>query len=98
MRILEILSKNEQSDFDNPPKLDVIAQKKYFTSPKDIEAWLTTVSSPTNMVGFVLSLGYACCRGKFYLPKTFFQSDITFVCKKLKLSPKSIDFSSYNPK
>jgi len=97
MRISEILSKTEQLDFDNPPKLDIIAQKKYFALPKDIESWLTTVSSPTNMVGFVLSLGYACCRGKFYLPKTFSQSDIIFVCKKLKLNPKSIDFTAYSP-
>ncbi|HLX52507.1 MAG TPA: DUF4158 domain-containing protein, partial [Aquella sp.] len=98
MRILEILTKTEQTDFDNPPKLDVIEQKKYFALPKEIEEWLTTVSSPTYMVGFVLLLGYASCRGKFYLPKTFHQSDINFVCKKLKLSPKGIDFISYNPR
>ena len=30
-----------------------------------------TVSSPTYMVGFVLLLGYACCRGKFYSPKNY---------------------------
>ena len=96
MRIFDILTKEEQIEFDSPPTFDILAQKKYFAVSSEIENWLKTISSPTYMVGFVLLLGYACCRGKFFPPATFHNSDITFVCKKLKVSPKSIDFTSYN--
>lgn len=54
MRILEILTKDEQADFDNPPSLDAIEQKRYFILSAEIEDWLKSVSSPTYMVGFIL--------------------------------------------
>ena len=98
MRILEILTKDEQADFDSPPSLDIIEQKKYFALSAEIEEWLKTVSSPTHMVGFVLLMGYACCSSKFFSPKTFKQSDISFICEKLCLDPKDIDFTAYNPR
>jgi hypothetical protein len=98
MRILEILTKDEQADFDSPPSLDIIEQKKYFALSTEIEEWLKTVSSPTYMVGFVLLMGYACCSGKFFSPKTFKQADVSFICEKFCLNPKSIDFTTYNPR
>ena len=98
MRILEILTKDEQADFDSPPSLDIIEQKKYFALSTEIEEWLKTVSSPTYMVGFVLLMGYACCSGKFFSPKTFKQPDISFICEKLCLDPNDIDFTAYNPR
>ncbi len=98
MRILEILTKDEQADFDSPPSLDIIEQKKYFALSTEIEEWLKTVSSPTYMVGFVLLIGYACCSGKFFSPKTFKQADISFICEKFCLDPNNIDFTAYNPR
>ena len=98
MRILEILTKDEQVDFDSPPTFDILAQKKYFALSKDIESWIRTISSPTYRMGFILLLGYACCRGKFFSPRKFRQSDINFVCNKLKLNPLEINFSLYNPR
>lgn len=98
MRILEILTKDEQADFDSPPTFDILAQKKYFAVSKDIESWLKTISSPTYVVGFTLLLGYACCRSKFFSPKTFHQSDINFICKKFKLNHCKINFTLYNPR
>lgn len=55
MRILEIITKDEQTDFDSPPSLDINEQKKYFALSTEIEEWLKTVSCAKLSLKFLVS-------------------------------------------
>ena len=96
MRKIEILSKPEQVAFDSPPNFSPTEQTNYFTLTTEVENWVKTMSSPTYMVGCILLWGYVRCKGKFFQPKSFRESDINFICEKFNFTLADIDLYTYN--
>lgn len=95
MRKIEILNKDKQLLFDNPPSLTTDEQKNYFTLPNEIKQWTKNFSTPTNLVGFILLWGYIRCSGRFFSKTAFLESDIQYICTLLTLSRTNIDLTAY---
>ena len=86
MRLLEILDKGQQNEFDNPPKFDYGQRKFFFTMPKWAEDECRTMLSPVNQVGFVIQVGYFKASGRFFNAKNFNRADIEFIIRRLGVS------------
>ena len=95
MRKIEILNKDKQLLFDNPPSLTTDEQKNYFTLPNEINQWTKNFSTPTNLVGFILLWGYIRCSGRFFSKTVFLEADIQYICTLLTLSRTNIDLTAY---
>ena len=96
MRKFDILDKDEQQIFDDPPKFTQSEQGIYFILPDEIAHWTKTIIIPSYLVGFVLLWGYPRSKYKFYNPKQFSDVDIQFVCNNLGLNIATLDFNAYN--
>lgn len=86
MRLLEILDKGQQNEFDNPPKFHYGQRKFFFTMPKWAEDECRTMLSPVNQVGFVIQVGYFKASGRFFNAKNFNRADIEFIIRRLGVS------------
>ncbi len=96
MRKIAILDKEEQRIFNSPPPLTQDEQKNYFTLPNEVKQWTKNISTPTNLVGFVLLWGYIRRSGRFFPKTTFLETDIKYICALLALSRPNIDLTIYN--
>jgi len=96
MRKIEILDKDKQRLFDSPPSLTQADQKNYFTLPNEINQWSKNISTPTNLVGFVLLWGYIRCSDRFFPKTAFLETDIQYICTQFALSRTNIDLTAYN--
>lgn len=96
MRKIEILDKEKQRLFDSPSSLTQADQKNYFTLPNEVNEWSKNISTPTNLVGFVLLWGYIRCSGRFFPKTIFLEKDIQYICTLLQLNRTKIDFTTYN--
>lgn len=86
MRKIEILTRDEQQAFDDPPLFTVSEQKIYFVLPENVDTWAKAIVMPSYLVGFILLWGYAKSHCKFFNPKRFHPSDIKYVCDCLKIN------------
>jgi TnpA family transposase len=97
MRKIEILDKDEQFYFDNPPVFILSERRLYFTLPEEVARWAKDISSPIAFAGFILLYGYAKSKLRFYHPDTFLPDDIEFVCNSVGMDPpNTINFDNYN--
>lgn len=96
MRKIEILTREEQQAFDNPPHFTLSEQKIYFVLPEDVDTWAKAIVMPSYLVGFILLWGYAKSQCKFFNPKRFHPSDIKYVCDSLRIDPNTLDYTAYN--
>lgn len=96
MTRLAILTPEEQSAFDAPPKFHKVDRPRYFALTPDIRRLgYNPLRTEVNRVGFVLQLGYFRAVGKFFATTDFRKRDIQYVCKMLEISD-DIDMSTYS--
>ena len=61
-----------------------------------MKQWSKNISTPTNLVGFILLWGYIRCSGRFFLRTAFLEQDILYVCTLLKLNRTQVNLTTYN--
>ncbi|MDB2550755.1 DUF4158 domain-containing protein [Rickettsiales bacterium] len=91
---LQILSKQEIINFDNPPNLDFVDRKKYFEPDKQISKIIKNFDI-SNKVGFILLYGYFLITKRFITADKFHYKDIKYVLNFLSVDEVDIDFDKY---
>ena len=79
--VIKILSNQEISEFDSPPKFDSESRKKFFRLSITVKKAINAYSSDRK-AGFLLQLGYFRATDKFFRPSKFQIKDIEFIFKK----------------
>lgn len=98
MTKLAILTINERTKFNAPPKFNQDERALHFSLSSENLQIVQQLRSTTTKVGFILQLGYFRANGKFYTTEQFRQKDIFYVTQMLGLNAKEIDLSSYKNK
>ena len=91
MTLLNILSGDEQIQFDSPPQFSGEKRKHFFSLPKWAEETVRTLRTPKSKVGFILQLGYFRASNMFYLKQAFHQRDIEYVAKRFQVEGLSME-------
>lgn len=93
--LINILSQPDRKAFEIPPVFSEEERMYCFDIPQWASKLIKTFRTPTTKVGFVLQLGYFRSADSFFVSKTFYQDDVAFVSKLLKIRQKKIDFGGY---
>lgn len=80
---MQILTSQEQENFDKPPLFDHIQRKQFFDFPKKLLDIAYNLRNPNNQIGFLLLCGYFRAAKRFFLPQDFHERDIVFVANIL---------------
>src|SRR5215213_7918755 len=91
MTLLNILSDDEQIQFDSPPLFTGENRKHFFSLPKWAEETVQALRTPKSKVGFILQLGYFRASKVFYLKQTFHQRDIEYVARRFEAEEMNMD-------
>lgn len=92
---IQILAPKHIKVFDFPPEFNAKERKRFFNLPRWTAKLMQTFRNPTNMVGFILQLGYFRAVNKFFSSSRFHHRDIQFVAKKLNVCIDIIKLSQY---
>jgi hypothetical protein len=98
MSLLTILSSAEQSAFNSTPAFNAEERIIQFTVTNTELAFIQSLKTPTNQVGFLLQFGYFKRSGKFYTAEKFKQKDIVYVSNLLNVKLPNLKFSRYQKK
>lgn len=93
--LIKILPPENIKLFDNPPELSGDQRKQLFFIHKWVSKLIGSYSSSTNMIGFILQLGYFRAVNKFYNIKKSHEKDIEYIARKLRIRIKLIDLNKY---
>jgi TnpA family transposase len=93
---INILTKHERDDFDNPPKFNADMRSKFFDFPEELKERIKKFKTATNKVGFILQWGYFRSCGKFFTPSQFYKKDINYISNLLELNSNDVNISNYN--
>jgi len=58
MSILQILTKEEEKNFELPPKFDSLSQNYFFTLTSEISEIISEMKKDSNKILFIFMLGY----------------------------------------
>ena len=94
---MQILTASEQKMFDATPVFSYAERDTFFQVSESLDAILTTLRSPTNRVGLVLTVGYFRATKRFFTPP-FDPIDVAYVAKRLAYTPEQTDFEAYDAK
>ncbi|WP_269516754.1 DUF4158 domain-containing protein [Candidatus Odyssella acanthamoebae] len=83
---MQILTTQEQENFNKPPLFDHMQRKKFFDFPKKLLDLARNLRNPTNQIGFLLLCGYFRAARRFFLPQDFYERDIAVVANILNCS------------
>jgi hypothetical protein len=86
MRRMQILTTQEQKNFNKPPLFDHIQRKKFLDFPKKLLDIGGRLRNPTNQIGFLLLCGYFRAAKRFFLPQDFHKRDMAIVANILNYS------------
>lgn len=98
---IKILNEIEKKKFEFPPFLSREERKKVF----ELNEWelneISKLRINTNRIGFILLYGYFKATNKYFQPKHFNKSDISYISKKLNIkiginSFKKFEREAYN--
>jgi len=92
---MNILSKSEKEAFESPPIFNTAQRKQFFDVPSDIMEIVERLRSPSNKIAFVLGYGYFKAGKRFFSPRSYHQSDMEYVSRKLGFDPVSFDLTAY---
>lgn len=92
---MQILTTQEQTNFNKPPLLDHAQRKQFFDFPKKILDIAYGLRNATNQVGFLLLCGYFKAAKRFFLPKDFYEKDIWVAEKTLNYCTSTFIASDY---
>lgn len=93
---MQILTTQEQKDFDKPPSFDHTHRKKFFDLPQKLLNVARSLRSPINQMGFLLLCGYFRANKRFFLPQDFHERDIAVVAGMLGYSASEFIASNYS--
>jgi hypothetical protein len=66
MSVFQILTKEEEKNFELPPKFDSISQNHFFKVPTRIDEIISEMKSDSNKILFILMYGYFKATNKFF--------------------------------
>ena len=95
MRI-DILSKNQQNEFDTPPKFSLTERRIAFDIPDSLRGYVRKIEISTSIVSFILQYGYFKASGKFFSVNDFNQIDIDAVCRWNEIDIDNLDWSNHH--
>ncbi|MDF1868636.1 MAG: DUF4158 domain-containing protein, partial [Saprospiraceae bacterium] len=98
MTEIKIWETKEIKLYDYPPTFNSIQRKKFLMRPVKLKRRAAGFYTDVNKVGFHLMYGYFKARRRFFLPERFQNSDIQFICKRLKINFDDLDIADYNRK
>ena len=93
---MKILNAVEQDTFASPPVFTTAQRRHHFDFPLEVQELATTLRTPTNQLGFLLSWGYFTATKQFFFPHTFRPLDIEYAARNLSLSLDALDLASYD--
>lgn len=96
MQIFNILDADEINEFENPPQFSYPQRKAFFEITIDLKAFTFSKSTPANDIGLVLQFGYFRATGRFFKVTNFNETDIVYVCRKLKLERSVFNLKNYS--
>lgn len=68
---MQILTSQEQENFNKPPLFDCIQRKQFFDFPKNLMNLACNLRNATNQIGFLLLCGYFKATKRFFLAHDF---------------------------
>lgn len=92
----EYLSAEERQRVDTPPQLTPLQRTLLLDLPPWAEAYLATLFTPTNQIGFLLQLGYFRIVARFFVADRFPAADIDWLCQQLKLPRQDVELAAYD--
>jgi|GEM_PF-856795 hypothetical protein len=92
---MRIFNRLEESEFESPPKFNSAERKQFFAISKTTHELLETLSTPTNKVCFLVTMGYFKARRRFFA-RQFRQVDIEFVAEKIGINPLEVCLDHYS--
>jgi TnpA family transposase len=92
----EILSKNYQTEFDRPPKFNLVERKLVFEIPDSLRNYVRSLESTVSIVCFTLQYGYFKTSGRFFYINKFYPDDIDAICRWNEIDKNRIDWSNYH--
>lgn len=93
---MQILTTQEQKDFDKPPLFDHMQRKQFFDLPQKLLNVARILRNPVNQIGFLLLCGYFRANKRFFLPQDFHERDIAVVAGMLGYSASEFIASDYS--
>ena len=93
---MQILTTQEQENFDKPPLFDHMQRKQLFNLPQKLLNVARSLRSPVNQMGFLLLCGYFIANKRFFLPHDFHERDIAVVAGMLGYSASEFIASDYS--
>jgi len=91
----EYLTAEERTRFDTPPQLSSQQRLILIEMPPWADAYLTSLQTATNKVGFALQLGYFRVVSRFFVADRYPAIDVVYVTEWLGVDPNLIDLSEY---
>jgi len=85
---MKILSGAERDNFDKPPVFNSLERKGFFEFSSELLDTAGRLRSPGHRIGFLLACGYFKAVKKFFSPRSYHQSDIEYVARRMKESPE----------
>lgn len=98
MSILNLLTEEEQREFDYPPILSVETRALSFSITEKLDAKIKRLKTATNKVGFLLQYGYFKACKRFFVTNRFRQEDVAYVARILGISLDQVNFTKYTMK
>ena len=82
----QILTPSEYAAFETPPALTNIQRQRFFNLSQSLLDLLATFRTPTNQIGFILTLGYFLATKRFFA-RQFHEVDAAYVARQLGFLP-----------
>ncbi|MBI1928948.1 Tn3 family transposase [Candidatus Poribacteria bacterium] len=92
---MQILTPAEYATFETPPVFTNTQRQRFFDLSPSLLNLLTTFRTPTNQIGFVLTLGYFKAAKRFFA-RHFHEVDTAYVTKQLGFLPGVFDLLAYD--
>ena len=91
---IQILTPEEYAAFETPPTFTSTQRQRFFDLSQSLSSLLTTFRTPTNQIGFVLTLGYFKATKRFFT-HPFHTVDADYVARQLGFLPGVFDLTAY---
>lgn len=90
----QILTPAEYATFEMPPTFTNVERQRFFNLSQSLLELITTFRTPTNQIGFVVTLGYFLATKRFFA-RQFHEVDVAYVARQLGFLPGVFDLTTY---
>jgi len=91
---IQILTPAEYATFEMAPTFTNVQRQRFFNLSQSLLDLLTTFRTPTNQIGFVVTLGYFLATKRFFA-RQFHEADVAYVTRQLGFLPGVFDLTTY---